>query len=233
LKASLRCGSDLRTKVLRKDDIGARLQFNLRSVWAAHDDASATAALVTGRCQNDLGNGTVTRHRQLRRLGSRLATAKAFAESGASIVLADSDEASVRSADDALNARDHKALAIHCDVSDDARVEAMVAQTAATFGRLDAAYNNAGIQNILAETADAKRKNFDRVIAVNLRGVWSCIKFQLHQMRKQQSGAIVNSSSPITRPRMESLDSRQAQRWNTLERAFGSTPYVPASSIRR
>jgi NAD(P)-dependent dehydrogenase (short-subunit alcohol dehydrogenase family) len=68
-------------------------------------------------------------------------------------------------------------------------------QTVATFGRLDAAYNNAGVQNIVAETADAPREDFDRVMAINLRGVWSCMKFELRQMRKQGSGAIVNCSS--------------------------------------
>ena len=127
--------------------------------------------------------------------GLGLATAKAFAEAGASVVLADSDETSIRSAADALNGRGLKALAVRCDVADDAQVEAMVETTVATFGRLDAAYNNAGIQNVLADTADATREDFDRVIAVNLSGVWSCMKFELQQMRKQGSGAIVNCSS--------------------------------------
>ena len=124
-----------------------------------------------------------------------LATVKAFAESGASVVLADWNEKAVRSAAGELAGQGHKALAIRCDVADDAQVEAMVDQTVATFGRLDAAYNNAGVQNILAETADATREDFDRVTAINLRGVWSCMKFELRQMRKQGSGAIVNCSS--------------------------------------
>jgi NAD(P)-dependent dehydrogenase (short-subunit alcohol dehydrogenase family) len=127
--------------------------------------------------------------------GLGLATAKAFAESGASVVLADWDEKTVRSAAEELTAQGRKALAIACDVSDDAQVEAMVAQTVATFGRLDAAFNNAGVQNILAETADSTREDYDRVMAINLRGVWSCMKFELQQMRKQGSGAIVNCSS--------------------------------------
>src|SRR5437667_3095085 len=127
--------------------------------------------------------------------GLGLATAKAFAESGASVVLADWNEKSARAAAEELTGQGHKALAIHCDVADDAQVEAMVEQTVATFGRLDAAYNNAGVQNILAETADATREDFDRVMAINLRGVWSCMKFELRQMRKQSSGAIVNCSS--------------------------------------
>src|SRR2546426_10432093 len=127
--------------------------------------------------------------------GLGLATAKAFAESGASVVLADWHETSVRSAAEELAAEGHKTLAIVCDVSDDAQVKNMVEQTVTTFGRLDAAYNNAGVQNVLAETADSPRDDYDRVMAINLRGVWSCMKFELQQMRKQGSGAIVNCSS--------------------------------------
>jgi NAD(P)-dependent dehydrogenase (short-subunit alcohol dehydrogenase family) len=127
--------------------------------------------------------------------GLGLATVKAFAESGASVVLADWNEKAVRSAAEELTAQGHKALAIRCDVSDDAQVEAMIKETVATFGRLDAAYNNAGVQNVLAETADSPRDDYDRVMAINLRGVWSCMKFELQQMRKQGSGAIVNCSS--------------------------------------
>src|SRR5207253_5072206 len=94
-----------------------------------------------------------------------------------------------------LAAEGHKTLAIVCDVSDDAQVKNMVDQTVTNFGRLDAAYNNAGVQNVLAETADSPRDDYDRVMAINLRGVWSCMKFELQQMRKQGSGAIVNCSS--------------------------------------
>ncbi len=127
--------------------------------------------------------------------GLGLATANAFAESGAAVVLADWNEKSARTAADELVAQGHKALAVVCDVSDDGQVEAMIAQTVATFGRLDAAYNNAGVQNVLAETADSPRDDYDRVMAINLRGVWSCMKFELQQMRKQGNGAIVNCSS--------------------------------------
>jgi NAD(P)-dependent dehydrogenase (short-subunit alcohol dehydrogenase family) len=86
--------------------------------------------------------------------GLGLATAKAFAESGASVALADWNESAVCAAVEDLTAQGHKALAVRCDVADDAQVEAMVAQTVAVFGRLDVAYNNAGVQNVLAETAD-------------------------------------------------------------------------------
>jgi NAD(P)-dependent dehydrogenase (short-subunit alcohol dehydrogenase family) len=176
--------------------------------------------------------------------GLGLATAKAFAESGASVALADRNEKAVRSATAELADQGHKAIAIHCDVADDAQVEAMVEQTVAAFGQLDAAYNNAGVQNIVAETADASREDFDRVMAINLRGVWTCMKFELRQMRKQGSGAVVNCSSlgglvgapgraHITPPSTASLGSPEARRWNTPRKVFASMPYVRASSIRQ
>ncbi len=127
--------------------------------------------------------------------GLGLATATAFAESGAAVVLADWNETAVQTAANAIAANGHKTLAVTCDVSDDAQVEAMVKQTVAAFGRLDAAYNNAGVQNVLAETADSPRDDYDRIMAINLRGVWSSMKFELQQMRAQGSGAIVNCSS--------------------------------------
>src|SRR3979490_3358207 len=108
--------------------------------------------------------------------GLGLATARAFAQSGASVVLADANESSVRSAAEELSAQGHKALAIQCDVADDAQVENMVEQTVATFGRLDAAYNNAGVQNVIAEAAGAYREPFYFAISINLRGVWSCVR---------------------------------------------------------
>jgi NAD(P)-dependent dehydrogenase (short-subunit alcohol dehydrogenase family) len=127
--------------------------------------------------------------------GLGLATAKAFAEAGAAVVLADWNESAAQTAAKDLADKGHKTLAIRCDVSDDEQVEAMVKQTVATFGHLDAAYNNAGVQNVLAETADTTRDDYDRVMGINLRGVWSCMKFELQQMRQQESGAIVNCSS--------------------------------------
>lgn len=127
--------------------------------------------------------------------GLGLATAKAFAESGASVALADWNEKAVQAAAKELRDKGHMTLAVVCDVSDDAQVEAMVKKTVAEFGRLDAAYNNAGIQNVLAETADSPRDDYDRVMGINLRGVWSSMKFELQVMRKQGSGAIVNCSS--------------------------------------
>jgi NAD(P)-dependent dehydrogenase (short-subunit alcohol dehydrogenase family) len=127
--------------------------------------------------------------------GMGLATAKAFAEAGAAVALADVREDAVRTVADEFVAAGHRAIGISCNVAEEAEVAAMVAQTVAAFGRLDAAFNNAGIQAPVAETADYSGEEFDRVNAVNLRGVWACMKHELRQMRAQGSGAIVNCSS--------------------------------------
>src|SRR5713101_986871 len=173
-----RCYLDLRRRGRAKGGPGGLESVVVGKGLAMNMSFENRVALVTGA-----GSG----------LG--LATASAFAESGASVVLADWNEQAVRSAAAALGARGHKTLAIHCDVADDTQVESMVEQTVATFGRLDAAYNNAGVQNVAVEAADTTREDFDRVISINLRGVWSCMKFELRQMLKQGSGAIVNCSS--------------------------------------
>ncbi len=124
-----------------------------------------------------------------------LATAKAFAVAGAAVALADVNEAALRSAADDLVAAGHKAIGIRCDVADEAEVAAMVEQTVSTFGRLDAAFNNAGVQAPPSDMADEAAGEFDRVNAINLRGVWACMKHELRHMREQGSGAIVNCSS--------------------------------------
>jgi NAD(P)-dependent dehydrogenase (short-subunit alcohol dehydrogenase family) len=127
--------------------------------------------------------------------GMGLATARAFAEAGAAVALADVHESAVRFAAEELVSAGHKAIAVRCNVADEAEVVAMVEEAVSTFGRLDAAYNNAGVQAPAVETADASTEEFDRVNAINLRGVWNCMKYELRQMRKQGSGAIVNCSS--------------------------------------
>src|SRR4029453_13029380 len=127
--------------------------------------------------------------------GMGLATARAFAEAGAAVALADIKGNAVRSAAEELISAGHKAIAIRCNVADEAEVAAMVEQTVSSFSRLDAAVNNAGVQSPAVETADASGEEFDRVNAINLRGVWNCMKHELRQMCEQGSGAIVNFSS--------------------------------------
>ena len=127
--------------------------------------------------------------------GMGLATAQAFAEAGAAVVLADFKQDAVKAAAEKLAAAGHKAIGIRCDVSDDAQVAAMVDRTVAEFGRLDAAFNNAGVMATIAPIAESSRDEWDRVIGINLRGVWSCMKHELRQMEREGSGAIVNNAS--------------------------------------
>jgi NAD(P)-dependent dehydrogenase (short-subunit alcohol dehydrogenase family) len=127
--------------------------------------------------------------------GMGLATAQAFAESGAAVVLAGHQEQPLRAATAELTSAGHQALDVGCDVSDEAQVAALVERTVDTFGRLDFAFNNAGIQAPPTDAADEPAETFDRVNAINLRGVWACMKHELRAMRGQGSGAIVNCSS--------------------------------------
>ena len=127
--------------------------------------------------------------------GMGLATAQAFAAAGAAVVLADTREELAEAEARKLVAEGHRAIAIRCDVSDDAQIAAMVKHTVAEFGRLDAAFNNAGVMAHIAPTAESTREEWDRVIGINLRGVWSCMKHELRQMERQGSGTIVNNAS--------------------------------------
>jgi NAD(P)-dependent dehydrogenase (short-subunit alcohol dehydrogenase family) len=89
-----------------------------------------------------------------------------------------------------------RAIFVKADVSRTADVEKLVGTAVSTFGRLDGAFNNAGIEGQLATTADCSEENFDRIIAVNLRGMWLCLRYEIQQMLRQGGGgAIVNMSS--------------------------------------
>lgn len=127
--------------------------------------------------------------------GMGLATAQAFAAAGAAVVLADVRKELVEAEGEKLSKAGHRAIAVICDVSDDAQVAAMVERTVSEFGRLDAAFNNAGVMARIVPTAESTREEWDRVIGINLRGVWSSMKYQLQQMQRQGSGAIVNNAS--------------------------------------
>ncbi len=109
--------------------------------------------------------------------------------------MAGREEEPLLKAVDEITAAGGKAIAVVCDVVDEDQVAAMVERTVATFGRLDAAYNNAGIQVPASEIADQSAKDYDLISAINQRGVWACMKHELKQMRQQGSGAIVNCSS--------------------------------------
>ncbi len=125
------------------------------------------------------------------------ATAVMFAEKGASVVLTGRRENLLREITDSLTARGLRAAYMVCDVTEEEQVEAMVKFTAETFGRLDYAYNNAGIMSDDVETAELESSEFDRVININLRSMFLCMKYELRQMLRQGGSgyAIVNCSS--------------------------------------
>jgi NAD(P)-dependent dehydrogenase (short-subunit alcohol dehydrogenase family) len=127
--------------------------------------------------------------------GIGLATAEAFAKAGASVIIADRDEETLGKAADELQAAGYNVTGVTCDVTDTVQVEAMIARAVSTYGRLDVAFNNAGVNSEGAAFLETTDDEFERVMNVNLRGVWNCMKGELRQMMAQGSGAIVNCSS--------------------------------------
>lgn len=123
------------------------------------------------------------------------ATARAFAEAGASVAVVDLNREAAEPFAAELSAEGHRALAVQCDVSDEAQVENAVARTVEAFDRVDMAFNNAGIMLPPVDSADETAEAFDKIVALNLRGVWASMKHELVQMRKQGAGSIVNCSS--------------------------------------
>jgi NAD(P)-dependent dehydrogenase (short-subunit alcohol dehydrogenase family) len=124
------------------------------------------------------------------------ATAHAFAREGYTTVIADLQDD--MGADAARECEEEGVCArfVRCDVSDEESVRGLVAEVVSKFGRIDAAFNNAGIEGQQAMTAEATLDNFDRVLSVNLRAVFLCLRQEIRQMLKQpEGGAIVNCSS--------------------------------------
>lgn len=114
--------------------------------------------------------------------GIGLATAKAFATAGASVIVADRDEITAGNAAEGLRATGHNAIGVTCDVTDRGQVKAMIEQAVRTYGRLDAAFNNAGINCDSAPLSETEDDTFDNIVNVNLRGVRNCMKAELRQM---------------------------------------------------
>jgi NAD(P)-dependent dehydrogenase (short-subunit alcohol dehydrogenase family) len=123
------------------------------------------------------------------------ATAVTFAAAGARVVAADVDEdrgeQTVRTIRDAGG----EAIFVRADVARSEDVAALVDRATRIYGRLDVAFNNAGVEGQMASTADCTEANWDRTIAVNLKGVWLCMKHELAVMRPRKRGTIVNCSS--------------------------------------
>jgi NAD(P)-dependent dehydrogenase (short-subunit alcohol dehydrogenase family) len=127
--------------------------------------------------------------------GIGLATAVAFAGAGAAVILADRDAGLVGTATESLRNAGHRVTGVTCDVTDSAQVDAVIERTVRTYGRLDVAFNNAGVNSPAAAFLETSDDEFERVMAVNLRGVWNCMKGELRAMLPQGHGAIVNCAS--------------------------------------
>lgn len=122
------------------------------------------------------------------------ATAVAFATEGARVAILDRTEDALRQTADAIKDK-KEVLIIGCDVSVAEQVEAAVARTVETFGRLDIAFNNAGVENKATPLADIELDEWDRILDINLRGTFVCMKHELAQMLKQGGGVVINTSS--------------------------------------
>lgn len=145
-----------------------------------HKDLDGKVALITGGAA-----------------GIGRATALAFAREGAKLVIADIQEELGQTLVEELEAQGCEASFICADMAQESDVKAMVAHTVERFGRLDCAFNNAGIEGgSQARLADLEAEEFDRVIDVNLKGVWLCMKYEIQQMLTQEAGgSIVNMAS--------------------------------------
>jgi NAD(P)-dependent dehydrogenase (short-subunit alcohol dehydrogenase family) len=125
------------------------------------------------------------------------ATSLLFAQEGARLVLADVDDPGAEETARLIRERGGEAHHVHCDVSDSGEVEALIAAAVSVFGRLDCAFNNAGIGGASAPLAEYDRAAWDQVLAVNLTGVFLCMQSELRQMVEQGGGVIVNTASVV------------------------------------
>ncbi len=121
------------------------------------------------------------------------AAAILFAKKGAKVAIVDCIED--RETVDAVKLAGGEAIFIKCDVSKEEEVSNMVEKTIDAFGGIDFAFNNAGIEGMSAPTHECTVENWDRVMGVNIRGAWLCMKYEIPHMLKQNKGAIVNNSS--------------------------------------
>ncbi len=123
------------------------------------------------------------------------ATAQVMAREGARVLVADVDANGGQETIRLIKEAGREGMFVQTDVSKAADVQAAVSQAVETYGRLDCAFNNAGVEGQMAATADCTEENWDFVMGVNLRGVWLCMKYEILQMLKQGGGAIVNTAS--------------------------------------
>lgn len=140
------------------------------------------------------------------------ASARRFAEEGANVVVADVVEETGRETVDLVEDAGGEATFVEVDVSDPASVERMVDVAVESYGRLDFAHNNAGILTDFVEVTGIDEGNWDRIVDVNLKGIWACMKAELPVMADQGHGAIVNTASEAGLVGMPGLSSYAASK---------------------
>lgn len=124
------------------------------------------------------------------------AAALAFARRGATVVVSDVKDDGGEGTVQLIRSAGGAATYAHADVSRSTDVERLVTGSVKALGRLDFAFNNAGIEGVMAPSAECTEENWDKTVAINLKGMWLCMRFELQQMsRQEQGGVIVNMSS--------------------------------------
>ncbi|PCD00261.1 SDR family oxidoreductase [Halopseudomonas pelagia] len=122
-------------------------------------------------------------------------TAEAFAAQGAKVVVSDISEAAGQAVVAGIKAKGGEAVFVACNVAKADEVKALMDAVIAHYGRLDCAFNNAGIEIEQDKLADGNEDVFDAIMDVNVKGVWQCMRFEIPLMLKQGGGAIVNTAS--------------------------------------
>lgn len=123
------------------------------------------------------------------------ATAEAFAAAGARVIASDIDAEQGAATAQGIRAAGGDVTFVACNVADAEQVKALIAGIEADYGRLDCAFNNAGIEIEQGKLADGDEGVFDRIMDVNVKGVWQCMRFQIPLMLKNGGGSIVNTAS--------------------------------------
>lgn len=123
------------------------------------------------------------------------ATAIAFAQGGAKVVVADINQQDGEAVVNEITQAGGTAMFVPCDVTNDQQVMSLVDATVEAYGKLDIAFNNAGIEIEQSKLADGDESTFDKIMDVNVKGVWRCMKYQIPAMLKNGSGSIVNTAS--------------------------------------
>ncbi len=144
------------------------------------------------------------------------ATARAFADEGALVVVSDIHELEGQQTVNEIRQAQGEAYFIKCDVSKDEEVKNLVERTLKKYGRLDCAYNNAGIEGTPSSTTECTSETWDRTINTNLKGVWLCMKYEIPAMLKSGKGSIVNCSSIAGLVGFESLPAYVASKHGVI-----------------